>query len=225
MKNIILLVAILLTLVSSCTKTGYKPLPTPPEAFINFSKADLEYVLIPHDRYFIYKDSATGNLDSVTVAQNDLTVSSSDAVPFWNLPATHFQMYTLDLEINKDSETLWYRGVANSSYGTSSPFVSDSAAKIRFSAQDNLIAYPALDYGFSSETSSSVSNQHQSSLTVESNIYNDVVVCTCTSPGLDATDPGNFKSTYYWAKGVGIIKRTVETNSTITTSVLERYGY
>lgn len=224
MKNILLPVAILFALVSSCTKTGYKPIPTPPDAFINFSKADLEYVLIPLDRYFIYKDSATGNFDSVIVVQNDLTVTSTDAVPFWNLPATHTQAYALDLEIKKDSETLWYQGSANAFYGTSSPYVSDTAAKIRFSAKDNLSPYPANDYGFSSDTSSSVSYQHLSSMAVESNMYNDVVVCSSTSPGFNATDSFYFKSTYYWAKGVGIIKRIVQTNSTITTSLLERYG-
>jgi hypothetical protein len=224
MKNIILPVATIIMLMSSCTKTGYKPTPTPPDAYINFDKTELEYVFLPFDRRFIYKDSATGHIDSVVVTDNYLWVSDDGPLPLLNLPAVHYQQYNLVLTKTNDSSSEWFNGSANSYYGTPTLRTTDSMAEIRFVARDNIITTAFPDYGFSSDTSSYVTYQYLSSLKVESKVYNDIMVCTYTRVALDTTAYENFKGTYYWAKKVGIIKRTVETSSGITTSLLESYG-
>jgi hypothetical protein len=204
MKNITILLVTLIILMSSCTKNEYKPVPLPPEAYINFSTTDLAYVQIPADLHFIYKDSATGNFDSVTVARNDLTVSSSPAIPLFNRPATNIEQYILDLEIHKDSEMVWFRGVSQAYYGAASPYVTDYAAKLVFNASDNIAG--GMSYGYSSDTGKNVSYQLLSSLTVESKTYQNVAVCSSTSFNIDKGQDGYYKSTYYWAKEVGIIK-------------------
>jgi hypothetical protein len=227
MKNITIPATILIIMVSSCTKSVNNPVVPPvptADSYINFDKKELEYVLLPLSMHYIYQDSATGNVDSVEVTHSDLTVSYAEAVPYFR-PALHFQEYNLVLTKTGDSAIVWFQGSANSYDGSSTPFTSDSTAKIRFVAKDNIITIGGTDYGFSPDTSSYLSYQYQSSLEVKSKIYNDVIVCTFVGSDSESTIFKNFKSTYYWAKNVGIIKRTIETNSGITTSLLVSNGY
>jgi hypothetical protein len=62
MKNLNIIIALLVMLVSSCTKTGNYTAPTLPDAYISFDKTEMEYVQLPDRMHFIYKDSATGNI-------------------------------------------------------------------------------------------------------------------------------------------------------------------
>lgn len=223
MENIIKPATILIIMLSSCTKSVNNTGVTTADSYINFDKNELAYVLLPLNRHFNYEDSATGNVDSVEVTQSDLSVSTADAIPYWR-PALHFQEYSLVLTKTNDSAIAWFQAAANSFYGTSNPNISDSTATVQFVAKDNIITADFVNYGFSPDTSSytNISYQYQSSLIVKSKTYNDVIICTFVGTA-DSTSFNNFKSTYYWAKNIGIIKRTIETNSGITTSLLESY--
>lgn len=53
-------------------------------------------------------------------------------------------------------------------------------------------------------------DQPNLTITVEGKIYNNVVV-TINENGLDISNPAYQKTVYYWANGVGIIKRTTIT--------------
>jgi hypothetical protein len=185
----------------------------------------MEYVQLPLGMHFIYKDSATGIIDSVEVTQSDLSVTNTEAVPYWS-PALHFQEYNLTLTKTNDSAIIWFSGSANSFYGTSFPRKTDSTVQIDFVGKDNIVIDGDSHYGFTTDSSSyyGVSYQYQPSLEVESKIYNDVFICT--SIGITvSTQTENYKSTYYWVKKIGIVKRTIETKSGITTSLLESFRY
>jgi hypothetical protein len=224
MKNIIIPATILIFMMSSCTKSVNNTGVPTADSYINFDKNELAYVLLPLNRHYIYQDSATGNVDSVVVTQSDLTVTYAEAIPYWR-PALHYQEYNLVLTKTNDSAIVWFQAAANAFYGTSNANISDSTATVQFVAKDNIITLANPNYGFSPDTGSytNISYQYQSSLMVKSKTYNDVIVCTFVGRS-DSTNFNNFKSTYYWAKNIGIIKRSIQTNSGITTSLLESYG-
>jgi hypothetical protein len=225
MKKIclILFIGCIMELVSCSKTTPNITTPQPSDIHIVFGKADLDYVRLPVGRYLIYKDSATGNTDSVVATGSFMSDYYEVPHPSLSLPGVHYQEFSLTLTI-VNGGTTWFQGSANSRNGTYSPYGADSMARIRFNpAYDNLIKDAILnipDYGYSGYINDSI----YASFQVGVHLYNDVIIDTFTNISNGINSPGYFKSIYCWAKGIGIVKRTIQTDSTITTSLLERYG-
>jgi hypothetical protein len=224
MKNITIPLAILIIVMSSCTKSiSKKPDPNISEFDIFFSKAAMEYVQLPVNRHFIYKDSATGNIDSVVVTQSDLSNFIIPGDRAFSVLPVYSQIYHLMLTKTNDSATTWFDGLAKSLDGADYRYATDTMASLRFAASDNIITDTVPDYGFSSNVVFD-NYDYISSMTVESKTYHDVIVDNYSIYGIGPGRPGYINSLYYWARNVGIIKRTVKTNSFTITSLLESYG-
>jgi hypothetical protein len=221
----ILFLTCVMELIACSKSTPYKTTPPPPDIHIIFAKADLDYVQLPVNRYFIYKDSATGNTDSVIVTQSDMSDPYEPPHPSLSLPGVYYQEFNLALT-KVNSGTTWFQGSANSRNGAYGPYSADSMARVRFNpANDNIVTDATIYvsyYGFCYTNDSTFT--YYPSFEVGTHIYNDVIINTVTNIYNGIGSQGYFKSTYCWAKGIGIVKRTVQTDSAITTSLLERYG-
>jgi len=140
------------------------------------------------------------------------------------LPGVHFQEFKLALT-NVNGGTNWFQGTADSR-NDEGPYTPDSMARVMFSsANDNIetnATFYIPYYGFCYANDSTFA--YFPNLEVEGHIYNDVIINTITNLYNGIGLPGYFKSTYCWAKGIGIVKRTVQTDSAISISTLERYG-
>jgi len=221
MKILTIPLALFVIGAASCKKS--QSTPSGPVSVSNFAFAEeaLDYAKLPLDRYFIYKDSVTANIDSVQVTQSALKDTIQAGTPSNGLltpsaPGYGYQKYSLTLTKLNGSTTTWFQGQ------TGNLFLGDSS--LTFWGNDNIIMFGGSIYGYGFSYSVPFdSSNYFSHFTVENNIYDDVISIGFTN-GTDATDPSYFKSTYYWAKGVGIIKRTVKMSSAITTSFLQRYG-
>ena len=222
MKNITIPLAMLIILMNSCSKTvTQKPAPNT-DVDIYFDKAALEYIQLPVNRHFIYKDSATGNIDSVLATQSDLSNFTTPGNPAFSVPPVYSQKYHLVLTRTNGSGTIWFQGLANSLQGAGFQYAPDTTAVISFNASDNIVTDTLPEYGFLSNGFDI--SQSLNSLTVESTIYHDVFVYTYSNQSFRMPQTVPIISTYYWARNVGIVKRTIEKDSVITTSLLESYG-
>jgi len=61
------------------------------------------------------------------------------------------------------------------------------------------------------------------SVNIEGKTYTDVH-SFFSSNGLPASNPGYLATTFWWVKGIGIIKREIKTNNSVKTSLLLRHG-
>ena len=226
MKNTTLFILILIA-GTACKKNN----EIRPVLVSTFSKEALKYAQLPLHRYFIYKDSATAFTDSVVVTKSDLYMDPNPVVApngsgygngVYYKGLDSEQVYKLIVSIPA-GQVKWFDGEARAG----SAYAIDSAA-LAFCGRDNLLPL-TVDrnsnclYGFAYlyvGVSTSLA-----SLAIEGKTYNEVLQVVSTN-GMeqDANEPWYFKSTYYWTKGVGIIKRTVVTSVATTTCTLIKYG-
>jgi hypothetical protein len=165
----------------------------------------LQYIQLDIGKYFIYKDSASGVLDSVVVTKSLLENKFTPAVtggPFATYAAYNSEIFSLTLtKMDVNSETVWLE--AQTSAALCCPSLSNNNEPVQMYESNGALVfcYPKEDCDFVDLISS---------LTVEGKVYQNVIMVT---GGTDGT------SKYYWAKGIGLIKRT-ETNSDNKTRTL-----
>lgn len=190
--------------ITSCKK---EKVPVPIKFELRFSRNALSYVNIPVGRYFIYKDSASLQLDSVVVMNTKLQVFDKPGVFSGNwledwlgigTPAI-FSSEKFDIQLSS-----WKNGLISdwltascqlNTYYLSAPVNDTSAVSLRI--QKNMVFYQT-------HTGTKTYN-----ITLEGKVYTDVNI-TNDNNGLEKTNPFYYESTYYWAKGIGVIKRTIK---------------
>ncbi len=228
MKNFIFSCLIALSLLSlSCKKIDIGGSFTsgsinPNTVTIHFYQPVLDYIQLPANRYFIYKDSATGSSDSVRVTQSAIETSFTAATSgFPGSPATYIDVFKLTLtkfQAQTPTNQTWFQGIArpHSFVGIVSATIIDS--NIYFDNEQNK---PVFWHPFAS----SGTRQYNwvPSVTIEGKTYTDVH-SFFYSNGLPAPNPGYLASTFWWVKGIGIIKREIRAFNSVTTSLLLRYG-
>lgn len=149
-----------------------------------FSPNGLAYIQLSTGKYFIYKDSATLTTDSVVVTQSLLdTISGIEATFFGNEKYTAQEYTLILLKIGTSGSTVWLTGKAKS--------LDDVAGDAyllptEFNASGYLFRYPP--------------DSTITTMVVEGNTYADVILT------INPVDLSPEQSTYYWAKGVGLIK-------------------
>lgn len=195
--------AILLTLSQGCKKS-HPPSPAV-KPIEKFSKHPLAYVGLSVGKYLIYKDSATLALDSVIVTTSNLTFLDNPGGAFD--PAYSREIFNLVLtKFTGVSQTEWFNGTA--------------VADLNSYMSSDTLSLALLENGglafFLSE-----SDQPNYSITIEGKTYLNVVVSD-SDDGLAITDPNYRRAIYYWAKGIGIIKRSITTGSSVQTYTLLR---
>ena len=144
-----------------------------------FSKEGLSYIQFNPGKYFIYKDSTTLTTDSVVVTESLLDTVSGTENGFFGV-TDHYtaQEYTLMLSKIGSSNTVWLSGKASSLDEYTGNVYLIPAYIIYTSGY--LFRYPP--------------DSTISTIMVEGKAYKDVILMA------------NAQSTYYWAKGVGLIK-------------------
>jgi hypothetical protein len=180
---------------------------------VALSDKALAYVKLQQGRYFIYKDSTTGQQDSVVVTASLLeTVFVPEYHGSWVIvPAHNLERFSLTLSRISagGASSLWFQGAAEPFFNI--PFASSDTAAVDMREPDNTPVFYM-----------SHSSQPSLSMTVEGRNYSNVVVTANESIG-DINHPFYKKTIYYWASGTGIIKRTlVTTGGTTTTYTLLR---
>jgi len=221
-KNILYVVAVAM-LFFSCKKSADSPAL---ETF-NFSKESLTYVQIPLNKYFIYKDSVSSNTDSVIVTQSALVTQLMPAHQSGGFfdpiqPAYNYQTFTLLLsKINGNTSTDWFYGIANTD-----SYVSPDGLLLR---ERDRSTNADKNYVFS-QGSKIISPGSQiiiTNITIEGKDYSHVIQFTSSNgilPSSSSYHQYYLACTYYWAKGIGIIKRTVTTATSTQTWTLVRRG-
>ncbi len=231
MKSSFLITILLLCLCYSCKKDKATHQTDP--AYIQFSSEALAYVQLPINTYFIYKDSASGMLDSIIVTQSDLKKefqpeSSAQTVfgPFL-LPAYYYQNFSLLLtSYSGTSQKDWFYGVAKSIIPGIEYDNNSNNAFLSLLEKDRTANIP-INYAFFYPLNITSSIQETlsviPSILVEGKMYSNIEFYS-NSNGIDSTNADYVRSTYYWAKGVGIIKRIIKTSNSIKTYLLIRNG-
>lgn len=216
MKKIIASMAVatsILFYLPSCKKDHTD---TPIE--VKFSAEGLSYVLLPLNKYFIYKDSASGTLDSVIVTQSKVdkifSPVAKDTISNWSAPAMNTEKITiLFSKHNGSSSEDWFYGEAFAfSMGSESdaPIILFEKDRLTNTNKEVAFWYP-------------FSNNVLPSITIEGKTYLNAVTFSFANT-LITTQPTYYKSTYYWVKGTGIIKREIRTSNSIKTDLLVRNG-
>lgn len=209
-KSVIFRCLILFTLLVSCKKEntsdsiGYN---------LHFSTRALEYVKLTPGKYLIYKDSATSQLDSVVVSTSKLQtiLIPEQTVNGILTPAHNKEYFTLELlKYNGVFFNQWMTGFAFTPFDYPFKSVNNSVVDLR----PTLVGGSTIFYMADTD-------QPNLTMTVEGKIYNNVVV-TVYESGPDTSAPYYTKDIYYWAKGVGLIKRTFIYEAQINTITLIR---
>ena len=160
----------------------------------------LSYVQLKQGKYFVYRDSVSGNTDSVVVTQSLLEQydSSMNGVPYDS------QQFSLTLtQINKGAaNTTWLKGM--------SPGY--QLARLQIIAADNPANYYFIDIA-----------PVLPSMVVEGKTYTSVNVTINQQQGTSNVQ-GSFKTAYYWSKNVGLIKRTETIGGVTNTYNLLRHN-
>lgn len=218
-------------LIASCKKEdNADPLVTSISSFIQFPADALAYIQLPVNKYFIYKDSASGALDSVVITQSNIEkklmpahVGTGTLDP--NIPAFNYESFTLLLsKFTGTSPQDWFYGIAVSYKTLSVPVNPVNFGELNFLERDRIKnadnGYVFI-YPFTRSVPAKVSEI--TSLIIEGKTYNDVASFVYSN-SLDPSWSNYRKSTYYWVKGIGIIKREIQTFNSIKTETLVRNG-
>lgn len=197
-----------------------------PTTNVKLSPAALNFVQLPVGRYFIYKDSASGSTDSVSVTQssneNLFHKGRVGSGCGWfcydpGEPDYYYEKYSLTISSTSQE---WFKGVASCDANYSSlAFAILGNPSMLVESNFNLYDafwYPFTTYGSRQYTSIPI-------LTIEGNTYAEVHHFFSTN-GLQPTDINYLGTTHYWVKGIGIIKKEIRTYNSIKTSLLIRHG-
>jgi len=200
MGKIILYTSVAAILISAgCKKNNGVPTPTG-SIVNNFSPSSLEYVQLTPGKYLIYKDSASGNLDSVVVTKSEMAFISYPAIPSRGIlspgrPA--HSDYFIQLTLTKFS-------------GISQNFWFDANAWAGSPADDAIVKMYEVDSAAYNMHGYIITEPPISSITIETKTYTDVIKSVAFAVG-DINTPAYNQTTIYWAKKIGIIKRTIIT--------------
>jgi hypothetical protein len=218
---------VLLHICLFCSCKKEKP-STPKTYDFSLSAEGLSYVQIPLNRYFIYKDSATGTLDSVVVTQSTLekqyqpasTISGGLFVT--SLPAYYYQTFSLLLTRYGTTHGDWFYGETSDRplFGFGSPLFDTLGLQLE---ERNRAASADLGLAFSFNIGTVGTDSIILTLTVEGKIYTNVLFCSDWN-GLDSSNAAYRRSYYYWVKNLGIIKREIKTFGSTKTEFLIRNG-
>lgn len=179
---------------------------------LKLSLDGLEYVKLIAGKYFIYKDSASATLDSVVVTKSVLENKYTPPTPgsFLGIPTTfaayNTEVYSLILSKVESggNQSVWLN--ASSKTALCCPSLSQNNLPVIMYDLNNVqvFLYP--------------NSQLIPTLIIEGKSYNNVIRTT-NQINLPAI---SYKGDTYWAKGVGIIKRTYTIDGNSKTYTLIR---
>jgi hypothetical protein len=151
------------------------------EQVYRLDPAGLQYIQFNANKYFIYKDSASGKIDSVVVSQSEISTET-----FQDGEQTAIrEIYKLHLvRKNMTADSTWLQGQAKAD-------VTNYVKLWDIMGGTNFFVYPAVCI--------CTDLYKVPILTVESKTYQDVIV-------KEDAFIDSYSLTFYWAPSVGIIK-------------------
>jgi hypothetical protein len=205
----------LLLLITGCSKKEQPgeviALKIHPEA--------LKYLKFDPGKYYIYRDSTTGRLDSVLISENAHTTLYVPAYvsTFASVPEHTTEAIQIILHRYGDSfGTEWLKAGGQSELGFSLlRYTSNDSASITLTETINMPGGGVTQiYGVFSSTSTPFS------ITVEGVTYPSVIL----GGFVDPTYYANSLREFYWARNVGVVKRVLTLNNVRYVSTLLRHG-
>ncbi|MEO8769070.1 MAG: hypothetical protein ABI402_03265 [Ferruginibacter sp.] len=182
---------------------------------IKYTTKALPYVQLPENHYRIYKDSATGVLDSIIITKSELGSDLLRAATYngFHYAATNYETFKLQFTKYTGSlDSIWLSASASLQSMAFNTLSNKDTIALSLTSTDILQVFYLAN-----------SDVPATSLLVEGINYNEVVV-TIGEFNV-ATDPSYKKTINYWAKNVGLIKRTdISFGGGIKTWTLLRYN-
>ena len=209
MKIIYNIFLVLFIFLLSCEKEEE---PSPVTVFVTLNKDAIDFLKVTPGKYLIYKDSATLEIDSIIITKCDVNhffynevISNNLFIP--NTPAhssENFELiYTKKTDANISS--IWFKGFAEATYQHYAPLTNLPLNLVDYI--DQYVLYSGSFY-YDEDTTT------LPSLTVDGITYTNVIIHK-TYNGLDINHPNYLRTEYYWAKGIGIIQKSIETTNAI----------
>jgi hypothetical protein len=135
-------------------------------------------------------------------------------------PGYIYEKYAVTLtRISGATNQTWFKGSASCHYDPGHTMSSSVDPNLNFSNEQT--GLPAFWYPYSS--SATMKFDYFSTLTIEGTVYTNVQAFISTN-GLQPSDANFLQTTYYWVKGIGIIKKETRTANSVKTYLLLRYG-
>ncbi len=128
----------------------------------------------------------------------------------------YYQVYSLKLTLIGTPDQTWYEGISTNWNGDC-VLGPDSISAV-FGFPGHVFRFP-----FSSTGQQTLYYHFYPSLNIEGTNYTGVHEFIGNN-GLPSSDSNYRETIYCWVKGIGIVKRTIKTSTTIKTSLLLRYG-
>lgn len=203
MKNFYKIFLVLFIFLLSCEKEE-EPAIT---VFVTLNKDAIEFLKVTPGKYLIYKDSATSETDSIvittcTTSQTyyNKVVSNNFFIP--DTPAYSGENFVITYTKKTDSNlsSIWFNGLAKAYYQHNAPLTNLPLKLVDYI--ENYTVYGGSLY-YDENTIP------LPSFNVDGITYSNVIAHN-TDSGLEITHPNYLKTEYYWAKGIGIIQKSIE---------------
>lgn len=186
----------------------------------HFDSVGLKYMKIPLKREYLYKDSSTGKIETVKVTRSDtVAIFQKATVGTQAYVDNYYDTYTLAMTrmVNNTPTTTWYSGVSTCNFNSSSYIIlydsqfelaneTDKVAAFWYPFQNN----PLQEYSL------------LPNYVVAGISYSEVHLFHASN-GISPSDPAFMESWYYWVKGIGIIKRRIQSATGVKTDLLISY--
>jgi hypothetical protein len=206
MKTLYKSLLVLFIFLLSCDKEEIQP----ELATVTLNKNAVEFLKVTSGKYLIYKDSATSENDSVIITKSELKnifypEFNSNNIFIPNIPAYNGEefelIYTKKTDANESS--IWFKGKANAFYKHNANLLNLPLKLVDYIG-DSVWYAGAIYYD---ENTSIIP-----SFTVEGNTYSNVIIHK-TFNGLEMNHPNYLRTEYFWAEGIGIIQKSIETTN------------
>lgn len=210
MKTFYKIFLVLFIFLLSCEKEE-EPAVT---VYVTLNKDAVNFLKVTPGKYLVYRDSATSETDSIIITTCESNyfhypeiISNNLFIP--NTPAYSGENFELTYTKKTDANisSIWFKGIASAHYQHYAP-LTNLPLNLSYPKIKNFNTYYE-HYFYYDENTIPIT-----SFNVDGITYTNVIVHN-TDSGLEITHPNYLKTEYYWAKGIGIIQKSIETTNGI----------
>jgi hypothetical protein len=236
-KSIFNSLTALILILASCSKGGFTsdfnmgswgfPLDTPGTGIItnivsSFYSPALDYIKLPVNRYFIYKDSASGSSDTIIVLKSVVEIQYNPPTHGYGwMNGYYYSTFNLDI-----TNATGYNRI-NCTMQSKAPLRTDSVNIIdsNFMLTTGFTSIPVFWYPFVSRIVpyGQIQYTYIPTLLIEGVTYTEVHKFSSTN-WHNPSQLGYLHTEFYWVKGIGFVKKVTADYYTTKTLLLLKYG-